>query len=211
MISFSIKFAQGRRNGARHDEFVISLPVGMVPRYRIKTIDMFLSVKLYHPLAPLSIITFVFRHFLCRNFEICRKHKCFRQMSVSKNPRSCHSEERSDVGISCKMFRIRRSLPKIPDHSARLPRPLTGPRNDKLDFFDSLKSAESINAFGRFGAGVFITYSRAVRRSAGRPQRRGPRRQSRRRSLRCREAGRSAGTRRRPPKPADAGGSCQTA
>ena len=39
---------------------------------------------------------------------------------------SCHCRGRSDVEISHKMFRIRRSLPKILSDPARLPRPLQG-------------------------------------------------------------------------------------
>jgi len=39
---------------------------------------------------------------------------------------SCHCRGRSDVEISHKMFRIRRSLPKIRSDPARLPRPLQG-------------------------------------------------------------------------------------
>ena len=45
----SIKFARGRRNGAGRMSFVIPLPVGMSSRYRIKTIDMFLSVWIISP------------------------------------------------------------------------------------------------------------------------------------------------------------------
>ena len=38
----------------------------------------------------------------------------------------CHSEERSDVGSSCEIFRIRQSLSKFQNNSARLPRPFQG-------------------------------------------------------------------------------------
>ena len=38
----------------------------------------------------------------------------------------CHCEERSDVAISCRQLRFRRSLPVIQPCTARLPRPLWG-------------------------------------------------------------------------------------
>ena len=41
-------------------------------------------------------------------------------------PRICHSEERSDVGISCNSPRIRRGFLVIQLSTARLPRPLRG-------------------------------------------------------------------------------------
>ena len=39
-------------------------------------------------------------------------------------PLTCHSEERSDVGISCSRLRFRRGLPAIQHGTARLPRRL---------------------------------------------------------------------------------------
>ena len=41
-------------------------------------------------------------------------------------PLTCHSEERSDVGISCRQLRFRRECPVIRPGTARLPRPLWG-------------------------------------------------------------------------------------
>ena len=64
-----------------------------------------------------------------------------------------------DVGISCEMFRVRWGFPKIPDYSARLPRPLTGSRNDKLDFFDSLKNP----CFHSLKAWVFLQNGRKIK------------------------------------------------
>ena len=42
----------------------------------------------------------------------------------ARPPQVCHSEERSDVGISCSRLRFRRGLPAIQHGTARLPRRL---------------------------------------------------------------------------------------
>ena len=64
------------------------------------------------------------------------------QPLATKEPYGCGfsacRSERSDVGISCEMFRIRQSLSKFQNNSARLPRPLQGLAMTKSDFFDSL-------------------------------------------------------------------------
>ena len=43
---------------------------------------------------------------------------------MAQGPQVCHSEERSDVGISCNRLRFRRGLPAIQHGTARLPRRL---------------------------------------------------------------------------------------
>ena len=45
-----------------------------------------------------------------------------RQSLKRQTPPTCHSEERSDVGISCNRLRFRRGLPAIQHGTARLPR-----------------------------------------------------------------------------------------
>ena len=44
--------------------------------------------------------------------------------SMVRGSQVCHSEERSDVGISCSRLRFRRGLPAIQHGTARLPRRL---------------------------------------------------------------------------------------
>ena len=47
-----------------------------------------------------------------------------RHKFIGARPQVCHSEERSDVGISCSRLRFRRGLPAIQHGTARLPRRL---------------------------------------------------------------------------------------
>ena len=47
-----------------------------------------------------------------------------RHKFIGQGPQVCHSEERSDVGISCSRLRFRRGLPAIQHGTARLPRRL---------------------------------------------------------------------------------------
>lgn len=56
--------------------------------------------------------------------------------SDRQKPEVRHSKERSGVGLSGTIFRIRRGSSKIRNDPARLPRPLAGPRNDKTGSFD---------------------------------------------------------------------------
>ena len=72
-----------------------------------------------------------------RRFRREDKGKTSGYPRYGKEPPLCHSEERSDVGISGKMFRIRRDFPEIQNSPARLPRPLRGLAMTKLEHLTS--------------------------------------------------------------------------
>ena len=94
--------------------------------------------------------------------------------SVSKNPQLCHSEERSDVGISCEMFRIRQNVTKFQNNSARLPRPFQGLAMTDLVLFDSLSAdAEALHRrfilYNNYFSDSASSFSASLRLKLARP------------------------------------------
>jgi len=79
-----------------------------------------------------------------RRFRREDKGKTSGYPRYGKEPPLCHSEERSDVGISGKMFRIRRDFPEIQNSPARLPRPLRGLAMTKLEHLTSREPSGSL-------------------------------------------------------------------
>ena len=79
-----------------------------------------------------------------RRFRREDKGKTSGYPRYGKEPPLCHSEERSDVGISGKMFRIRRDFPEIQNSPARLPRPLRGLAMTRLGHLTSREPSGSL-------------------------------------------------------------------